>query len=180
MTEINVYDYSTLEPINEFAQYDSNRIILIPKIVTNAVEVQCHFCNTQSKSAFVTNITELTINSNEYYRAIVPNILLIQNIPIIVYLYVIIEYEGKTVYYKKISVNNRPKPDDFIYSDNSQGALKVGKPQIQIGGEEPTDDNIILWLDENDDGYTISYPDVKQVEDEIYGEALKLIVGGIE
>lgn len=31
--------------------------------------------------------------------------------------------------------------------------------QIQIGGEEPTDENIIFWVDESDSGYTIQYPD---------------------
>lgn len=34
-----------------------------------------------------------------------------------------------------------------------------GAKQIQIGGEEPTDSNIILWFDENDSGYIIQYPD---------------------
>lgn len=30
---------------------------------------------------------------------------------------------------------------------------------IQIGGEEPTDNNIVLWFDENDSGYIIQYHD---------------------
>lgn len=31
--------------------------------------------------------------------------------------------------------------------------------EIQIGGEEPTDSNVVLWFDENDSGYIIQYPD---------------------
>ncbi len=119
MTEINVYDYSTLESINGFTQYDSNRIILIPKI-TEASSAVCHFCNTQSSEAYVVNVEDYSYNSELYYKAIVPNILLLENTPIYIYLYITIKDEQKTVFFAKKNVYKRPRPNGYVYENNSK------------------------------------------------------------
>lgn len=119
MTEIKIIDYRTLEPIEEFTQYDSNRIILIPK-VGSVDNVVCHFCNAQSKEAYVMEVTEYTLNDNTYYKTIVPNILLLENSPIYVYLYVTIEDEKKVTFYSKVSVRKKLAPNEFVYENNSK------------------------------------------------------------
>lgn len=46
-----------------------------------------------------------------------------------------------------------------ITSDNVISATGGGLKEIQIGGSEPTDENVVLWFDESDSGYTIQYAD---------------------
>ena len=50
---------------------------------------------------------------------------------------------------------------EYMLTFNSDNYIKKSElpKEIQIGGEEPTDENIVLWFDENDSGYTIQYAD---------------------
>lgn len=47
----------------------------------------------------------------------------------------------------------------IITSDNVISATGGELKEIQIGGSEPTDENVVLWFDESDSGYTIQYAD---------------------
>ena len=59
------------------------------------------------------------------------------------------------------SINTGNHTKEYILNFNSEKYVKKNEipREIQIGGEQPTDDNIVFWFDESDSGYTVQYPD---------------------
>ena len=101
--------------LKTLTQWDINQKIVINNLsLTNTPEV--HFCNTHSELALVGESTY----SDGTLTTEVPNILLQENLPIIVYIYVPKgDGSAKTTYSIRIPVNPRPKPADYEYSDNA-------------------------------------------------------------
>ena len=102
--------------LKTLTQWDINQQIVIKNLsLTNTPEV--HFCNSNSELALVgeSTYTDGTLTTE------VPNILLQESLPIIIYIYVPKgDGSAKTTYSIRIPVNPRVKPADYEYSDNAQ------------------------------------------------------------
>lgn len=113
MTGIVYYD-SNGDHLDYFTQWDSNRTIIIRGIETSPPPV-FHLAPACSETAYVV-LGE--INGDEV-AVPVPNILLQQDKPIILYAYY--EYEdgtSKTDHTIVIPVIPRPRPHDYTFSEN--------------------------------------------------------------
>lgn len=112
MDSIICYDYSG-NPLKNLYQWDSNQRILMSGIdVASSVEV--HFCHTDSSEALVQtpNIDGTNIVST------IPNILLQQAKPLIVYVFQdSAELGTRTVGAVRVPVYPRPKPADYLYTE---------------------------------------------------------------
>lgn len=74
---------------------------------------------------------------------------------------------------KDVQVNNKTVVDGSTKVAKIDIPTKVSQltndskfisQNIQIGGSEPTDENILLWYDENDSGFVVQYPDGENIE----------------
>ena len=74
---------------------------------------------------------------------------------------------------KDVQVNNKTVVDGSTKVAKISVPTKVSQltndskfisQNIQIGGDEPTDKNILLWYDENDSGFVVQYPDGENTE----------------
>lgn len=112
MNSIVCYDYLGI-PLKNLYQWDSNQRILISGIdIVSSIEV--HFCHPDSSEALVLtpNIDGVNIVST------IPNILLHQAKPLIVYVFQDSEESGaRTINTLRIPVYPRPKPADYIYTE---------------------------------------------------------------
>lgn len=70
-----------------------------------------------------------------------------------------VKVNGTSVINDKIAEIIVPTKTSELQNDSGYITADGISPEIQIGGEEPTDSNIVLWFDENDSGYIIQYPD---------------------
>ena len=61
----------------------------------------------------------------------------------------------------EVLVNTKNNSEDYMLTFNADSYVKKSElpKEIQIGGEEPVGENVVLWFDENDSGYTIQYAD---------------------
>lgn len=101
-------------PIKHLYQWDTEQYISIVGIDVDAV-THVHFCNIDSDSAVVVGPT---IDGNNIV-ARVPNKLLQLSKPVIVYLYGAGEESGgKTLHAFRIVVVPRPKPEDYVYTED--------------------------------------------------------------
>lgn len=113
MSEIACYDSSGR--VTEFlTQWDTDQTLVIKDSSEISVPV-FHFCNKESKVALVVTPS---VSGNDI-SAKIPNILLQQALPLIVYLY----YEhtdgsAKTIHTITLPVRPRVKPDDYEYNEN--------------------------------------------------------------
>nr|DAT84951.1 MAG TPA: hypothetical protein [Caudoviricetes sp.] len=74
---------------------------------------------------------------------------------------------------KDVQVNNKTVVDGSTKVAKIDVPTKVSQltndskfisQNIQIGGSEPTDENILLWYDENDSGFVVQYSDGENIE----------------
>lgn len=114
MFEVTCLD-SYGEIINNLTQWDIDQTLIIKDSgLTDAPEF--HFCNKNSKEAFV---VASTIDENGVLSVKVPNILLTESLPVIAYMYVFsTNTSAKTLATIRIPVEKRPKPSEYEYVEN--------------------------------------------------------------
>lgn len=113
-----MYDITCLdsygEVITNLTQWDVNQSLTIKNTGLTSAPL-FHFCNKNSKEALV---VKSTLKDN-IITVKVPNILLQEGIPIMVYLYAYSSLtSGKTLATVKIPVRPRPRPSDYEYVGN--------------------------------------------------------------
>lgn len=110
------------DTINKFYQWDIDQKIVINlegcdvNYLKNAPEV--HFCNSSRKEALV---VRSTVSNNDTITVDVPNILLQEACPLLVYVYLTDANDSssqKTILYSEIPVRKRAKPSDYLYVEN--------------------------------------------------------------
>lgn len=110
------------DTINRFYQWDIDQKIVINlegcdvNYLNNAPEV--HFCNSSRKEALV---VRSTVSNHDTITVDVPNILLQEAYPLLVYVYLTDANDSssqKTILYSEIPVRKRAKPSDYLYVEN--------------------------------------------------------------
>lgn len=110
------------DTINMFYQWDIDQKIVINlegcdvNYLKNAPEV--HFCNSSRKEALV---VRSTVSNHDTITVDVPNILLQEACPLLVYVYLTDANDSssqKTILYSEIPVRKRAKPSDYLYVEN--------------------------------------------------------------
>lgn len=102
------------QTISHLTQWDANQEIIITGEFTDAPIV--HFCNKNSEYALCVLSTKL---SDERIQVAIPNILLCEPYPILVYVYSITEEMGKRVIMQgKIPVRPRVEPENGYFEEN--------------------------------------------------------------
>lgn len=110
------------DTINKFYQWDIDQKIVINlegcdvNYLKNAPEV--HFCNSSRKEALV---VRSTVSNHDTITVDVPNILLQEAYPLLVYVYLTDADDSssqKTILYSEIPVRKRAKPSDYLYVEN--------------------------------------------------------------
>lgn len=120
MIDVTCFD-SYGEVVTALTQWDINQILQIKNSgITSDNAPKFHFCNKNSSEALV--VAPSTIDAaNDVIEVEIPNELLQQAIPLIVYLYAYSdenEYHGMTRATIKIPIRPRPKPSDYVYESN--------------------------------------------------------------
>ena len=110
------------DTINKFYQWDIDQKIVINlegcdvNYLKNAPEV--HLCNSSRKEALV---VRSTVSNHDTITVDVPNILLQEAYPLLVYVYLTDANDSssqKTILYSEIPVRKRAKPSDYLYVEN--------------------------------------------------------------
>lgn len=110
------------DTINKFYQWDIDQKIVINlegcdvNYLKNAPEV--HFCNSSRNEALV---VRSTVSNHDTITVDVPNILLQEAYPLLVYVYLTDANDSssqKTILYSEIPVRKRAKPSDYLYVEN--------------------------------------------------------------
>ena len=110
------------DTINKFYQWDIDQKIVINlegcdvNYLKNAPEV--HFCNSSRKEALV---VRSTVSNHDTITVDVPNILLQEAYPLLVYVYLTDANDSssqKTILYSEIPVRKRAKPSDYLFVEN--------------------------------------------------------------
>lgn len=111
---INCFDLEG-NSLDCLTQWDINQILYI-EWEYNSTPI-FHFCNTKSDRALVVNGST---KENGRVKAHIPNILLQESHPIIVFVYLQDDdnESGKTVCVSEIPVNKKPKPQNYTYEEN--------------------------------------------------------------
>lgn len=109
-------------PITRLVQWDKNQKIAIPESGLKD-EPYFHFCNRRSKEAIVVS----SVRSGGNFVADIPNELLQQPYPIIIYVYAYSNSNSaRTVYTIKIPVTPRLKPSDYVDSNSVYHYVRLG------------------------------------------------------
>ncbi len=110
------------DTINRFYQWDIDQKIVIDlngcdeRYLQNPPEV--HFSNSSRKEALV---VRSTVKAGDIIIADIPNILLQEPYPLLVYVYLTDADDSssqKTILYSEIPVRKRAKPSDYLYVEN--------------------------------------------------------------
>lgn len=121
MYEVTCYDLND-NTINNFFQWDVDQKIVIKikgcdqEYLSIAPEV--HFTNVKRDEAL---IVRSTVSNGDTITADVPNILLQENYPLLVYVYLTDSQDvssQKTILYSEIPIRKRQKPSDYLYIEN--------------------------------------------------------------
>lgn len=115
MCDLTVLDLEG-NSINHFTQWDSNlKIVIEGAKFSNLTQV--HFYNRNNNSAYVAKTKLL---DDWKIQTEVPNILLTESIPIMVFVYEPTdEKTGRSILHTRIPVIKKLKPDNFEYENNS-------------------------------------------------------------
>lgn len=105
--------YEDGTPITHFTQWDVNQKIIIEYECTKAPMV--HFANKNCELALC---VQSTLKSNDQISVEVPNILLTESYPILIYIYVMSDDSGRTILKDQIPVEKRAKPNDYEFKEN--------------------------------------------------------------
>ena len=118
MFEVTCLD-SNGNTINNFTQWDvDQKITLVLKGYDITIPPQVHFCNKNTDEAFVVRST--IINENTIV-AKVPNKLLEEHYPLLVYIYLTDSEDvtsQRTVLSTEIPIRKRMRPSDYFYTEN--------------------------------------------------------------
>lgn len=138
--ELTIFDLEG-NSINHFTQWDSNRTIVISGThFFSAPEV--HFYNKNSESAYVLKSKLL----DEWRIQVeVPNILLTEHLPIMVFVYETEDAStGRTILHTIIPVFKKLKPDTFEYINNIEiiNLLTLSENLKQLYDEVSTSENV--------------------------------------
>lgn len=124
------------DTINKFYQWDVDQKIVINlegcdvNYLKNAPEV--HFCNSSRKEALV---VRSTVSNHDTITVDVPNILLQEAYPLLVYVYLTDANDSssqKTILYSEIPVRKRAMPSDYLYVENiSRVTAEMIKKEIE-------------------------------------------------
>lgn len=110
------------DTINRFYQWDVDQKIVINlegcdvNYLKNAPEV--HFCNSSRNESLV---VRSTVSNHDTITADVPNVLLQEAYPLLVYVYLTDANDSssqKTILYSEIPVRKRAMPSDYLYVEN--------------------------------------------------------------
>lgn len=113
------------DTINRFYQWDIDQKIVInlegcdERYLQNPPEV--HFSNSSRKEALVVRSTVKYSGEGDIIIADIPNILLQEPYPLLVYVYLTDADDSssqKTILYSEIPVRKRAKPSDYLYVEN--------------------------------------------------------------
>lgn len=113
------------DTINRFYQWDIDQKIVIDlngcdeRYLQNPPEV--HFSNSSRKEALVVRSTVKYSGEGDIIIADIPNILLQEPYPLLVYVYLTDADDSssqKTILYSEIPVRKRAKPSDYLYVEN--------------------------------------------------------------
>lgn len=126
MYNIVCYD-SKGRTISNFTQWDLDQTITIKGLSLSKAPL-IHFCNKNSTEALS---IQSTLNESGDITAEVPNILLEESLVIEAYIFETDGNAGKTLLKISIPVNSKPKPSDYIYSDNVE-YISVGNVLTEI------------------------------------------------
>lgn len=126
MYNIICYD-SKGRTISNFTQWDLDQTITIKGLSPSKAPL-IHFCNKNSTEALS---IQSTLNESGDITAEVPNILLEESLVIEAYIFETDGNAGKTLLKISIPVNSKPKPSDYIYSDNVE-YISVGNVLTEI------------------------------------------------
>lgn len=126
MYNIICYD-SKGRTISNFTQWDLDQTITIKGLSLSKAPL-IHFCNKNSTEALS---IQSTLNESGDITAEVPNILLEESLVIEAYIFETDGNAGKTLLKISIPVNSKPKPSDYIYSDNVE-YISVGNVLTEI------------------------------------------------
>lgn len=129
--------------INYFTQWDVDQTIVIPIDKCNLPDTELpsspvytlpevHFCNTKRDERFVTRSMKVDDNT---ISAVVPNILLQEPYPLLVYVYMTDSKDTssqKTILRSEIPVRKSAKPSDYFYIENiSRITAEMIKDEIE-------------------------------------------------
>ena len=104
--------------ITRLTQWDINRELRITGYDYTTTPI-FHFAHNNDEEA----LTQIGVVDGEYVKVSVPNILLQTAERIRVYIYIHENDIGTTVYKLDIPVDPKPKPNDYVYSDNTEVIL---------------------------------------------------------
>lgn len=152
MYEIKCWD-SYDRVIEGLTQWDINQTIYIKDIADEFGLTEApvfHFCNQKSKEALV---VPSTIDDNSVIAVKVPNILLQEASPLLIYMYVYSATENaspdtlsaipaKTLVTIKLTVRPRAKPSDYQYIENIDSLTVIQLEQSLIKKFEELENNI--------------------------------------
>ena len=117
MIEITCTDVSG-NPIDNLTQWDVNQTVYLRGVTVSKAPL-VHFCNAKIDKAFS---VQSSLLSDEIIYVKVPNILLQDRLPILLYVYQETGTDAyKSTYYAKIGINPKPQPDDYVYTENIDG-----------------------------------------------------------
>lgn len=153
MTGVTCYN-SDGTPLNYLTQWDKN-ITLVLKGVETSFDPVIHFSNRLSKKALIVN----PVIGDDFISAEIPNVLLEHKLPVSVRVYYTYEDgSSRTKYTKFINVIPKPKPSNFMGSDNGGAGSGGG----YVAQSAPPGDTSALWIDTGDnsvDGTVLQSPD---------------------
>ena len=114
MNNIVCYD-SEGNIINGFVQWDADQTIMFKGLdLTQAPIV--HFANRESDTSLG---VQSSIDDSGNITAVVPNILLQNDLMLYIYIFVPNGSGGRTIRTISVPVQPKPKPDDYIYTENT-------------------------------------------------------------
>lgn len=114
MQEITIYDIED-NTLTNLVQWDSDVKIFVKEDGIDAA-YKVHFFNCKSVDAMVMESTY----ANGVLSTVIPNDLLRDSHPITGYIYVERDNEHKSVYCFRIVIRKRPKPANYIYTDQTE------------------------------------------------------------
>ncbi len=121
MYEINCLDLDG-NTIQNFTQWDVDQkiVVSLKGCDQNYLDIapQVHYCNNKSKEALV---VRSVVSNRDTITADVPNILLQQPYPLLVYIYLTDSEDvssQKTILYSEIPIRKRLKPSNYLYVEN--------------------------------------------------------------
>lgn len=154
--------------INSFTQWDVDQkiVITLEGCDKNYLDIapEVHFCNIKSKEAL---IVRSTVSNGNTITAFVPNILLQEHYPLLVYVYLTDSIDvssQRTILKTEIPIRKRTKPSDYLYVENIERiTAEMIKEEIERDTEETRTEAINAIQDTKNDAIAL----ITQYENQI-------------